>query len=89
MEIIYMPQAVADLKYWRKTGNKAIQKKIAQLLEAIEENPYAGIGKPEVLKHELSGKWSRRINKEHRIVYDVIGTDIRIFFLRGHYLNQL
>jgi len=67
-----MVQAVEDLKYWKKPGNKIIQKKIQQLLISIQENPLEGIGKPEALKHELSGKGSRRINEEHRIVYDVI-----------------
>ena len=67
-----MTQAVEDLKYWKKSGNKTVQKKIQQLLISIQEHPFEGTGKPEALKHELSGKWSRRINEEHRIVYDVI-----------------
>ena len=69
MEVIFTPQAKEDLNYWKKTDNKAIQKKIEQLIAAIQENPYEGIGKPETLKHQLSGSWSRRINSEHRIVY--------------------
>lgn len=55
MEIVYSPQAVDDLNYWKKTGNKIIQKKIEQLLKSIIETPFEGIGKPEPLKHELSG----------------------------------
>jgi len=55
------------------------------LLISIQQNPFEGIGKPEALKHELAGKWSRRISEEHRIVYDVIDDKIRIFFLKGHY----
>lgn len=51
MEVIYTPQAVEDLNYWKKSGNKAIQKKIQQLILAIIENPFEGIGKPEPLKH--------------------------------------
>jgi toxin YoeB len=56
MEVIYSPKALEDLKYWRKTDNKIIQKKITNLIEAIQENPYEGIGKPEPLKYNLSGK---------------------------------
>lgn len=57
MEVIYTPQALEDLKYWRKTGNKTIQKKIAQLIIAIQDDPFNGIGKPEPLKYELSSFW--------------------------------
>jgi len=89
MEVIYAPKAVADLAYWKKSGNKNIQKKIQQLIAAIEENPFEGIGKPEPLKHELAGKWSRRINQEHRIVYTVSDEDriqiLHLLSLKGHY----
>jgi len=61
MEIIYTPRAVEDLKYWKKSGNVAIQNKIKKLIDAIQENPYGGIGKPEPLKYNLFGAWSRRI----------------------------
>ena len=80
-----MPQALDDLKYWNNSGNKQVQKKIQLLINDMQQHPFEGIGKPEALKYELSGKWSRRINTEHRIVYDVIDNLIRIFFLRGHY----
>jgi len=53
------------------------QKKIEKLISAIIESPYSGIGKPEALKHALAGKWSRRINKEHRIIYEVEGNMIK------------
>jgi toxin YoeB len=89
MEIIYTPQALEDLKYWKKSGNKPIQKKIQQLILAIMDNPFEGVGKPEPLKFELSGSWSRRINREHRIVYEVYDDDriviLEIQSLRGHY----
>jgi toxin YoeB len=55
MEIIFSPRAAENLKYWKKLGNRAIQIKIEKLLDAIQENPYKGIGKPEPLKHNLSG----------------------------------
>ena len=68
MEVIFSPQALEDLEYWRKSGNKIIQKKIQQLIESILDTPYKGIGKPEALKHNFSGKWSRRINHEHQLI---------------------
>jgi toxin YoeB len=55
MEVIYAPKAIEHLNYWKKSGNKAIQKKIQQLILAIQENPFEGIGKPEPPKYELSG----------------------------------
>lgn len=72
MEVIFSPKAINDLAYWKKSGNKIIQKKINQLIIAIQEDPFTGIGKPEPLKYELSGSWSRRINEEHRIIYEII-----------------
>ena len=89
MEIIYTPRAIDDLKYWRKSGNKIIQKKIQELIDAIQKSPYEGIGKPEPLKYDLSGAWSRRINQEHRLVYEVNDRNeiiiLTIFSLKGHY----
>ena len=63
MEIIYLQQALDDLIFWRRSGNKLIQKKISELIKSIEINPFEGIGKPESLKYEHSGKWSIRISK--------------------------
>ena len=83
--IIYSPTAKNDLEYWRKSGNKSIQKKISSLLLSIIETPFSGVGKPEALKHELSGYWSRRINREHRLIYKVIDHSVVILSLRGHY----
>lgn len=82
-----MPDALKDIDYWTKSGNKRIQKKITELLNAILINPNEGIGKPEQLKHELSGLWSRRIDKEHRLVYEVFEDkeQILIHSARGHY----
>ena len=64
-------QARKEYLYFTQSGNKAILNKIKTLLEDIAAHPYTGIGKPEPLKYELAGKWSRRINAEHRIVYSV------------------
>ena len=89
MEIIFAPKAVKDLLFWKNSGNKAIKNKIEQLIISIQQDPYHGIGKPEALKHELSGSWSRRINQEHRIIYEIQQGDkiiiLEIQSLRGHY----
>ena len=80
-----MPSALADLEYWKKSGNTGILKKIRDLLAAIEIAPYSGTGKPEALKYSWSGWWSRRINKEHRLIYKVEQNTITVFALRFHY----
>lgn len=87
MEITYSEQAQSDVNFWIKSGNKNIQNKITNLLNAIEADPFKGIGKPEQLKHEMSGKWSRRISGEHRLVYECSEdrTLVKIHSLRGHY----
>lgn len=85
MEIVFLPEAEQDLNYWVKTGNKTILKKITQLIEAIANNPYEGIGKPEPLKYRLTGCWSRRINQEHRIIYEVAANKLLVYSVRGHY----
>lgn len=86
MEIVYSEESQRDIEYWKKSGNKIIQKKIQQLLQAINEDPFNGIGKPEMLKHNLTGLWSRRINQEHRIIYEVLEDEnrIKIHSLKGH-----
>ncbi|HNZ81955.1 MAG TPA: Txe/YoeB family addiction module toxin [Bacteroidales bacterium] len=85
MEIVFLPKADEDLEYWIVTGNKTVLKKIAQLTEAILCAPYTGIGKPEALKHQLAGKWSRRITGEHRYIYQIDGEIMKVYSLRGHY----
>jgi toxin YoeB len=85
MEIIYNQKALDDLEFWKQSGNTKIQKKISELVEAIEINPFTGIGKPEALKFQLAGKWSRRINQEHRIIYKVGDDEIKIYSLKDHY----
>lgn len=90
MEIIFLGQAEKDREYWKKSGNKAIMNKITALLKDIAEHPYTGIGKPEPLKYELAGYWSRRINSEHRIVYSVDEEVVRVYVLsmRYHYTGK-
>ncbi len=86
MEIKLLPQAEKDREYWKKTGNTRIMKRISILLADILEHPFTGIGKPEALKG-TNGKWSRRINDEHRLVYSVSGgyVYVYVFSLRFHY----
>ena len=88
MVINFKTEALIDWEYWKKYGTKTEQKKITALLQNIRENPFRGTGKPELLKYDLSGKWSRRINKEHRIVYSVDGDLITVYSLRGHYSTK-
>ena len=84
MIISFHPQAWDDYLHWQQT-DKAILKKINNLIRDISRDPFDGIGKPEQLKENLSGFWSRRITDEHRIVYMMDGDDIIIAQCRGHY----
>ncbi|MCL2132396.1 MAG: Txe/YoeB family addiction module toxin [Lentimicrobiaceae bacterium] len=85
MEIIYKDEALLDLKYWKKSGNKQVQKEITDLIKDIILHSETGMGKPEPLKHELTGLWSRHITAEHRIVYKVEDNVLYIASLKGHY----
>ena len=78
------PDAFEDLAWWITT-DRAQAQRIIRLVREILREPFAGIGKPEPLKHELAGCWSRRINHEHRIVYEVLDRKIRILACRSHY----
>lgn len=70
MKVEFTENGWKDFTYWITTDKKVV-KKIIKLIEAIKRDPYTGIGKPEQLKHELSGCWSRRIDQEHRLVYSI------------------
>lgn len=85
MEIILSPKAMEHIDFWKKTNNSAIQKRITELKDAIVSDPYRGIGKPEALKYQLTGKWSRRIDRENRFVYSVENNTLTIYSLKGHY----
>lgn len=89
MEIVFSSKAKNDLAFWAKSGNKKVLKKISELLRAIQESPFEGIGKPEPLKYSLSGIWSRRIDQEHRLIYEIIDENtieiLNIISLKGHY----
>ena len=87
MEIKILPKADEDLLYWKQTGNKRIMNRITKLLEDIKAHPFTGIGKPEPLKCNHHGLWSRRITDEHRLVYSVSNGMIYVYVLsmRFHY----
>ena len=88
--IVFTKQAQKDYLYWVSSGNTGVLKKITELLEDISAHPFSGKGKPESLKYDLSGKWSRRINAEHRIVYSVNDEviEIYIFSMRYNYFKK-
>ena len=78
------PKGFEDLAWWiKKDRRKAL--KIVKLIEAVQRLPFEGPGQPEPLKYELSGCWSRRIDREHRLVYEVLDDRIRILACRYHY----
>jgi len=83
-ESVFHPEFRADLVYWVKTDRK-IALRILELVEAVMRDPLEGIGKPEALKHELAGCWSRRITPEHRLVYRVTSTRVDFLQARYHY----
>ena len=85
--IVFTRQALKDYRYWISSGNTGIVKKIAELLEDIAAHPFTGTGKPEALKYDLTGKWSRRINSEHRIVYSINNEmiEVYVFSMKYHY----
>ena len=84
MKLIFGEQSWSDYVYWQATDKK-ILKKINTLLQDIKRNPFDGLGKPEPLKHEMAGAWSRRITQEHRLVYEVIEESILVVSCRYHY----
>ena len=85
-KFLFTEDAWADYLYWQ-TQDKKMLKRINQLLQDMERNGYSGIGKPEPLRGDLSGFWSRRIDDEHRIVYRISEDRIEIIQCRGHYDN--
>jgi len=84
MRLIFSEKAWDDYLYWQQS-DKQIARKINQLIKDIKRDSFEGIGKPEPLKHELSGFWSRRITDEHRLVYQVDGGGLSIVSCRFHY----
>ncbi len=83
-QVVFEGAAFADFTKWSAEDKKVYQK-IITLVKDIDRSPFAGLGKPEALKHEFSGYWSRRITDEHRLVYKVNETSIVIVSCKYHY----
>ena len=84
MSIVFMDVAWEDYLYWQHT-DKLMLKKINGLIKEISRTPFQGTGKPEALRENLSGFWSRRINQEHRLVYKIDNETVIILQCRYHY----
>jgi len=84
MRLVFSRNAWEDYVYWQETDKKTVRR-INELIKDIERNKYQGIGKPEPLRYNLAGYWSRRIDSEHRIVYKIEGDAVQIAQLRYHY----
>ena len=84
MNLTFTNDSWSEYEYWQKT-DKQVLKKVNQLLKDVKRDPFDGLGKPEALKHEFSGCWSRRITDEHRLVYEVTDYSIVIISCRFHY----
>ena len=84
MRVVFTPHGWDDYTYWQTT-DRSILKRINRLIDDARRDPFTGIGKPEQLRHALSGTWSRRITEEHRLVYLVDGDDLVILQARFHY----
>lgn len=88
MKVLFTKSAARDFEHWKRNDAR-IYRRILKLVDAIEGDPFAGIGKPEPLKGDLSGWWSRRISGEHRFVYRVAGSKgdraLEILSCRYHY----
>ena len=89
-DIKFLPEALEDVQYFKRLNNTTIERKISKLLSELKEHPYEGTGQVEALRYGLTGKWSRRINKEHRLIYRVDETEkvVFVYSLRGHYLRN-
>jgi toxin YoeB len=84
MKVLFTENGWADYRFWQDT-DRATLKRVNRLIEECLRTPFAGIGKPEALKHQLAGYWSRRITDEHRLVYTVDDGQLVIIAARHHY----
>jgi toxin YoeB len=83
-KVVLLPKAFDELRFWAEE-DKSVLIKIFELIKDIGRNPFSGIGKPEPLKHKFKGLWSRRITKEHRLIYKIGNEEIFIVSCRFHY----
>jgi len=84
VKLVFADEAWEDYLYWQRQDKKIVER-INALIRETRRDPFGGVGKPEPLKHALSGFWSRRITDEHRVVYRIEGDQIQIAQLRFHY----
>jgi toxin YoeB len=84
MKILFTPEGSDDYLWFQQNDNAGL-KRINLLIKAIQRDPFEGVGKPEPLKHHLSGFWSRRITAEHRLVYGIEEDEVQILMCRYHY----
>jgi toxin YoeB len=84
MRILFSKNAWQDYTSWQPEDKKMLRK-INDLIKDIQKKPYEGLGKPEPLKFDLAGLWSRRIDREHRLIYQVLKDDLLIYSCRYHY----
>jgi toxin YoeB len=83
-EAVFQPEFLQDLRWWVENDRK-VALRILELIDAVLKGPFHGVGKPEPLKYQLAGAWSRRITQEHRLVYKVSGTKNDFLQARYHY----
>lgn len=84
MNFTFSPEAWEDYLYWQKHDKRTL-KRIHELIKDVRRSPFEGIGKPEALRHNLSGCWSRRITEEHRMVYTVTNSNVIFLQMKYHY----
>ena len=84
MQLVFDPTALEHLRFWTETDRRKALK-ILDLIEATLKSPFEGIGKPEPLRFDFAGAWSRRIDQEHRLVYRVENDELRVMSCRYHY----
>ena len=84
MKLVFADAAWDDYLYWQRQDRRMVER-INKLIKEVQREPFAGVGKPEPLKHALAGYWSRRITDEHRTVYKIAGDSLLIAQLRYHY----
>ena len=83
--ITFLEKSLAELNEYKIVGQPKLVFKVLELIQDIDKNPITGLGKPEELKGNMQGFWSRRISDEHRIIYKVTDDEIQIFSCRYHY----
>jgi toxin YoeB len=84
VKIVYTENFKKYFVYWQQNNIKMAEK-VLSLIDAVKDDPFSGIGKPEPLAYTLSGCWSRRINKEHRLVYRIKNNELQLLSCRFHY----